>query len=46
LKVSNGKFYTHSGVLLEITPQYWRVGGGLPIGGDFLSGGGSAVAIR
>ena len=45
LKVSNGKFYTHNGVLLEITPQYWRVGGGIIMGGNILDGGGGAMAI-
>ena len=45
LKVSNGKFYTHNGVLLEITPQYWRVGGGITMGGNVFDGCGGAVAI-
>jgi len=45
LKVSNGKFYTHTGVLLEITPQYWRVGGGITMGGNVFDSCGGAVAI-
>ena len=45
LKVSNGKFYTHNGVLLEITPQYWRVGGGITMSGNRFDGSGGAVAI-
>ena len=45
LKVSNGKFYTHTGVLLEITPQYWRVGGGITMSGNVFDGCGGAVAI-
>lgn len=46
LKVSNGRFYTHNGVLLEITPQYWRVGGGMTMGGNIFDGGGGAVGIE
>jgi len=45
LEVSNGKFYTHTGILLEITPQYWRVGGGITMGGNVFDSCGGAVAI-
>ena len=45
LRVSNGKFYTHNGVLLAITPQYWRVGGGITMSGNVFDSCGGAVAI-
>ena len=45
IRVSNGWFYTHTGVLLEITPRYWRVGGGITMSGNIIDSCGGAVAI-
>ena len=44
VEVSQGKFYTHTGQLLEITPEYWRIGG-LTMSGNVIDGFGTAVKI-
>jgi hypothetical protein len=45
IQIINGNFYTHNGVLLEITPDFWRIGGGMTMSGSTFDGCGSAVAI-
>ena len=44
IQIPQGKFYTHRGQLLEITPQYWRIGG-ITMSGCVIDGCGRAVAI-
>jgi len=44
IEISQGNFYTHTGQLLEITPQYWRIGG-LTMSGNVFDSCGGAVAI-
>ena len=45
IEIPRGTFYTHKGHLLEITPQYWRIAGGITMSGNRLEGNGKAVAI-
>jgi len=45
IQISQGRFYTHSGHLLEITPEFWRIGGGLTMSGCVMDGCGGAVGI-
>jgi len=45
IEISEGRFFTHRGHLLEITPDYWRVAGGITMSGNIFDGGGGAVAI-
>ena len=43
IKILRGKFYTHTGELLEVTPQFWSIGGGVKMSGNTFDGG--AVVI-
>ncbi len=45
IEILEGRFFTHRGHLLEITPDYWRVAGGITMSGNIFDGGGGAVAI-
>ena len=45
IAVPHGRFYTHQGHLVEITPEFWRINGSLTMSGNTLEGGGGAVAI-
>ncbi len=45
IEIPEGRFFTHRGHLLEITPDYWRVAGGLTMSRNVFDGGGGAVAI-
>ena len=45
IEIPEGRFFTHRGHLLEITPDYWRVAGGITMSGNIFDGGGGAVAI-
>lgn len=44
IQISQGKFYTHNGHLLEITPGFWRIGG-LTMSGNVLDSCGGAVSV-
>lgn len=44
LQILQGKFFTHTGNLLEITPQFWRIMG-LTMSGCVIDSCGTAVAI-
>lgn len=44
IEVSQGKFHTHTGQLLEITPEYWRIGG-ITMSGNVFDGTGTVVKI-
>lgn len=44
IEIPCGEFYTHMGNLLEITPQYWRIGG-LTMSDNIFDRCGSAVEI-
>ena len=43
-QITRGKFYTHKGHLLEITPNFWKIGG-LTMSGNRFDGCGRAVKI-
>jgi hypothetical protein len=45
IDVLNGRFFTHRGHLLEITPQFWRIAGGMTMSGNVFDSVGGAVAI-
>lgn len=45
IRIPVGRFYTHKGHLLEITPQYWRIAGGITMTGNIIDSCGGAVAI-
>lgn len=45
IRIHNGRFYTHKGHLLEITPKFWRIAGGLTMRGNVFDSCGGAVAI-
>ena len=44
IQVSQGRFYTHKGDLLEITPKFWRIRG-VTMSGNVIDRCGGAVAI-
>ena len=44
VQILRGKFYTHEGNLLEITPQFWRIEN-ITMRGNTINGCGSIVAI-
>lgn len=45
IEVLNGRFYTYRGHLLEITPGFWRIDGGLTMSGNVIEDCGGAVAL-
>ncbi len=45
IQIPQGKFYTHRGHLLEITPQFWKIDGGIIMSGSEFDSCGGAVAI-
>ena len=40
-----GKFYSHKGMLVDITPHYCRIGSGMTLFGDVSENKGSAVVL-
>jgi hypothetical protein len=44
IEIPQGKFYTHKGHLLEITPQYWKIMG-MTMSGNIFDSCGGAVGI-
>ncbi|TKJ39072.1 hypothetical protein CEE37_11655 [candidate division LCP-89 bacterium B3_LCP] len=45
IEIVQGKIYTHTGQLLEIAPQYWRIGG-ITLSGNNIDSCGGAVSIE
>ncbi len=45
LQITAGKFYSHKGILIEITPHYCRIGSGLTLFGDIVENRGRTVAL-
>jgi hypothetical protein len=45
IEITEGRFFTHNGHLLEITQQYWRVAGSITMSGNVIDSCGGAVAI-
>lgn len=46
IQVLQGRFYTHTGHLLEITPEFWRIGDSIKMSGNIIDSCGGAVAIE
>lgn len=44
IQILNGRFYTHRGDLLEITPQFWRIHG-ITMSGNIIDSCGGAIAL-
>jgi hypothetical protein len=44
IEIPWGKFFTHEGHLLEITPEFWRIGG-VTMSGNIIDSTGGAVKI-
>jgi hypothetical protein len=45
IQILQGRFYTHRGHLLEITPHYWRIAGGITLSGNVFDGCGGVVNL-
>lgn len=45
VQVTAGKFYSHKGILVEITPHYCRIGSGLTLFGDVVENRGRTVTL-
>ena len=46
IQILRGRFYTHRGHLLEITPQFWRIANSVKMSGNWIDSCGGAVAIE
>ncbi len=46
VEILHGKFYTHKGNLLEITPNYWRINKGIKMSNNVFDNSGTAVSIK
>ena len=45
IEIPHGRFYTHKGHLLEITPTYWRIAGGMTMSRNRFENVGKGIAI-
>ena len=45
IEITEGKFFTHNGHLLEITPDYFRIAGKVEMSGNVLDGNARAFRI-
>ena len=45
IQVTSGKFYSHKGTLVEITPHYCRIGSDMTLFGDIVENRGGMVAL-
>ncbi len=45
IQLLSGRFYTHKGQLVEITPHYCRIGGGPTLFGDIFENRGGTVLL-
>jgi len=45
IQIASGKFYSHKGTLVEITPHYCRIGSGTTIFGDIMENRGGTVIL-
>lgn len=44
-QITSGKFYSHKGTLVEITPHYCRIGSGMTLFGDIAETRGGTVVL-
>ena len=45
IEIPEGRFFTHKGHLLEISPTFWRVAGNITMSGNVIDSCGGAVAL-
>jgi hypothetical protein len=45
VQITSGKFYSHKGTLVEITPHYCRIGSGMTLFGDIAETRGGTVVL-
>lgn len=45
IQITSGKFYSHKGTLVEITPHYCRIGSGKTLFGDIVENRGGMVVL-
>lgn len=45
IQITSGKFYSHKGTLVEITPHYCRIGSGMTLFGDIVESRGGMVVL-
>ena len=45
IQITSGKFYSHKGTLVEITPHYCRIGSGMTLFGDIVENRGGMVVL-
>lgn len=45
IQITSGKFYSHKGILVEITPHYCRIGSGMTLFGDIVENRGGMVVL-
>jgi hypothetical protein len=45
IEIPEGRFFTHKGHLLEISPTFWRVAGSITMSGNVIDSCGGAVAL-
>ncbi len=45
IQITSGKFYSHKGILVEITPHYCRIGSGMTRFGDIVENRGGMVVL-
>jgi hypothetical protein len=45
IHIAMGKFYSHKGIQVEITPHYCRIGSGMTRFGDIVENGGGTVVL-
>lgn len=45
IQITSGKFYSHKGTLVEITPHYCRIGSGMTLFGDIVETRGGMVVL-
>jgi hypothetical protein len=45
IQITSGKFYSHKGTLVEITPHYCRIGSGMTLFGNIVENRGGMVVL-
>lgn len=45
IQITSGRFYSHTGVLVDITPHYCRIGSGRTLFGDIVENRGKTVVL-
>lgn len=45
IQILQGRFFTHKGHFLEVTPAFWRIAGSITMSGNMFDSCGGAVAL-